>query len=119
MTISYKIIFIETARFTASSLSNLDYDLAEGILTIKSKVCDCFLEYEIVNENSIKHKYLFFNKNYSSEIDENLKKQFKNTVRFSDNDINTFILLLIKVYILMNICMIDKSLMIKKRKKNK
>ena len=112
MTISHKIIFIDSARFTASSLSNLDYDLAEGIHTIKSKVCDCFLEYEIVNENLIKHKCLFFNKSYSSEIDENLKKQFKNTFRFSDNDINTFILLLIKVYILMKICMIDKSLMI-------
>ena len=78
-----------------------------------------FLEYEIVNENLIKHKCLFFNKNYSSEIDENLKKQFKNTIRFSDNDINTFILLLIKVYILMNICMIDKSLMIHHCQKNK
>ena len=34
------------------------------------------------------------NKDYSSKIDEQLKKRFKNTFKFSNNDIITFILLL-------------------------
>ena len=45
----------------------------------------------------IKYKWLSCNKDYSNKIDEELKKRFKNTFKFSDNDINKFILLLRKV----------------------
>ena len=41
--ISYKITFINSARFMASSLSNLVDNLAEGVHKIKCKDCDCFL----------------------------------------------------------------------------
>ena len=78
----------------ATSLSNLVDDLTEGIQEIKCKDCDCFLEYESVKDNLIKYKCLSCNKSYSNKIDEELKKQFKNTFKFSDNDINEFILLL-------------------------
>ena len=44
----------------------------------------------------IKHKYLSCNKDYSNKIDEELKKRFKNTLKFSNSDINKFILLLRK-----------------------
>ena len=44
----------------------------------------------------IKYKCLSFNKDYSNKLDEKLKKRFKNTVKFSDNDIKKFILLLRK-----------------------
>ena len=44
--ISYKIKFIASARFMASSLSNLVVNLAEDIHKVKCKDCDCFLEYE-------------------------------------------------------------------------
>ena len=44
----------------------------------------------------IKYKCLSFNKDYSNKFDEKLKKRFKNTVKFSDNDIKKFILLLRK-----------------------
>ena len=37
---------------------------------------------------------LSFNKDYSNKLDEKLKKRFKNTFKFSDNDIDKFILLL-------------------------
>ena len=80
----------------ASSLSNLVDNLAEGVHKIKRKNCDCFLEYESVNDNLIKYKCLSCNKNYSNKLDENLKKRFKNTFKFSNNDINKFILLLRK-----------------------
>ena len=54
VTISYKIKFIDSARFMATSLSNLVDNLTEGIHKIKCKDCDCFLEYESVKDNLIK-----------------------------------------------------------------
>ena len=89
--------FIHSARFMVSLLSNLVYNLPEGIRKIKSKDWKCFLEYENVNENLINYKFLFCNKNYSQKIDEDLTNWFKNPFQFS-NDINTFILLLKKVF---------------------
>ena len=46
ITISYKIKFIDSARFMAASLSDLVDSLTEEIHKIKCKDCDCFLEYE-------------------------------------------------------------------------
>ena len=62
VTISSKIKFINGARFTASSLSNLVDNLAEGIYKFKCKYYDCFLEYENIKENSVKYKCLCCNK---------------------------------------------------------
>ena len=45
-TISYNIKFINSARFMASSLSNLVDNLTERIHKMKSKDCGCFLEYK-------------------------------------------------------------------------
>ena len=56
VTISHKIKFIDSARFMASSLSNLVHNLAERIHNTKCKDWDCFLEYESVRDNLIKHK---------------------------------------------------------------
>ena len=56
----------------SSSLSNLVDNLAEGIHKIKCKDCDCFLEFEIVKDNLIKHKCLSCNKYYSNKADEKL-----------------------------------------------
>ena len=80
----------------ASSLSNLVNNLAEGMHKVKCEDCDCFLEYESVKDNLITCKCLSCNKDYSSKLDEKLKRLFKNTFKFSDNDINKFILLLRK-----------------------
>ena len=55
-TISYKVKFIDSARFMVSSLSNLVDNLAKGIHEIKCKDCNCFLEYENVNDNLTKYK---------------------------------------------------------------
>ena len=44
--ISYQIKFTDSARFMATSLSNLVDNSTEGIHKIKCKYCDCFLEYE-------------------------------------------------------------------------
>ena len=79
---SYKINFIDSARFMASSLSNLVDNLAEGIHKIKCKDYDCFLVRESVSGNLIICKCLSCNKNYSNKLDEKLKKRFKNTLFF-------------------------------------
>ena len=55
------------------------------------RACDYFPDIFL-----IKHKCLSCNKYYSNKLDEKLKKRFKNTFRFSDSDINKFILLLRK-----------------------
>ena len=72
VTISYKIKFIDSARFMATSWSNLVDNLTEGIHKMKCKDCDCFLEYESVKENWMKYNCLSCNKNYSYKIDEKL-----------------------------------------------
>ena len=81
-TISYKIKFINSSRFIASSLSNLVDNLSEWIRKIKYKDCDCFLEYESVKDNLIKYKCLSCNKDYSKKLDEELGKKFKDTLSF-------------------------------------
>ena len=61
-TISCKVKF--NARFMANSLSNIFDNLEEGIHNIKFNDCDCFLEYESVEEDLIKYKCLSFSKDY-------------------------------------------------------
>ena len=95
VTISYKIKFIDGLTFIASSLSSLVDNLTEEIHKIKCKHCDCFLG-ESVKGNLLKYKCTSWNKDYSNKIDEELEKQFKNAFKFSNNDINKFILLLRK-----------------------
>ena len=76
--ISYILQFIDSARFMASSLSNLVNNLSEGIHRIKCKFghndkkcetcgikykyCDCFLEYTHFKDDLIEHKCLCGNK---------------------------------------------------------
>ena len=58
VTISYKIRFIDSVRFTANSLSNHVDNLVEGMHKIECKGCDCFLVYESVKDNLIKYECL-------------------------------------------------------------
>ena len=93
---SYKIKFIDSERFMASSLSNLVDNFAEGIHKITWRYCACFFEYESVKDNLIKYKCLSCNEDYLSKLNEELKKRFVKIFKFSDTDINKFILLLRK-----------------------
>ena len=70
-----------------SSLSNFINNIAEEIHKIKFKDCNCFLEYESAKNSLIKCRCLAD----SRRTDEELKKAFKNTFKFSNNDINKFI----------------------------
>ena len=45
----------------------------------------------------IKYKFLSYNKDLSNKTDKELKERFKNTFKFSNNDINKFTFLLRKI----------------------
>ena len=60
------------------------------------KNCDCLLKHKSVKVNLIKYECLFCNKDYSNKIDRKLRKRFKNIFKFSNDEINKFILLLRK-----------------------
>ena len=55
-----------------------------------------FFKYESAKDNLIKYKCLSCNKGYSTRLNEELKKKFKNMLKISNSDINKFILLLRK-----------------------
>ena len=56
-----------------SSLSNLADNQTEEIHKIKCKDCDCFLEYENIQDSLIKYKCLSCHKDFSNKFDEELK----------------------------------------------
>ena len=75
-TISYRLQFIDGARFMASPLSNLVDNLAEGIHKIQWTNCNMnFLKYTNAKDDLIECKCLQLPKTF----DENLKKRFANT----------------------------------------
>ena len=100
--------FIDSARFVASSLSNLVNNLSERAhrikfihddkkwetCGIKFKYCDYFLEYINFKDDLIKYKCFCCNKNYQHKFDEKLKERFFNTYKFTNHNNNKFILLL-------------------------
>ena len=63
---------------------------------------DCFLEYENVKDNLIKYECLSYNESYSNKLDEKFKEESKNAFKFSNSDVNKFILLLEKVFSLLS-----------------
>ena len=109
---SYILQFIGSARFMASSLSNLANNLSEGLHRIKCKVghddkkcetggikyehCGCFFEYTNFEDDLIEYKCLSCNKIYQRKFNEKLKERFFNTYKFSNHDNNKFVLLLRK-----------------------
>ena len=84
-------------KFMRTSLSKLADNLTEGIHEINCKDCDCFFKYESVKDNFIKYNCLSCNKEYSKKLNEELKNKFINMFKFSNNEINKFILQLRKV----------------------
>ena len=96
VTLSYKLKFIDSARFTGTSSSNLVDNLIEAIYQSKCKDCGYFLKYEKVQDNLLKCKYLCCNKYYSKINWRRTKDTFKDTFKFSNNDIIKFIMSLSK-----------------------
>ena len=106
--ISYRLQFIDSTRFMASSLLNLVNNFAEGIHKIKCKYGNDDKNVKLVEFNTkfvsafsntqthdlIQYICLCCNKNYEKKFNKNLKKQLFNTYKSSYYDINKLIFLL-------------------------
>ena len=97
MKITYKLKFIDSFRFMATSLSKLVDNLTEGIHNTKCLDCNSCLDYVWITKNE-KLLLKCFNCDiyYKKKFNKDLIRKFKNTYSFCNNDLNKFILLLRK-----------------------
>ena len=110
--ISYLLQFFDSARFMASSWSNLVNNISGGIhrtkckfghndkkcetCGIKYKHFDCFLEYTNFKDDLMEYKCLSCNKSYQQKFDEKLKERFFNIYKSLNHNSNKLVLLLRK-----------------------
>ena len=94
--ITYKIKFIDSFRFMATSLSKLVDNLTEGIHSDKCIKCKSNLCFMKVMDETVIFRCFNCKKNYKKEINKELVERFSNTYNFCNNDINKFAMLLRK-----------------------
>ena len=94
--INYKIKFVDSFRFMATSLSKLVDNLTEGIHNDKCIKCKSNLCYMKVMDKKLIFRCFDCKKNYRKEINKELIERFASTYKFCNNDINKFIMLLRK-----------------------
>ena len=96
VTISCKIKFIDSARFLATSLSNLVDSLSEGLRNYKWTDCKSCLEYMLTEDKLLIFCCLKCNKSHKKPFNKCLIKRFANTYEFCGGDISKFCLMLRK-----------------------
>ena len=96
MEITYKIKFIDSFRFTATSLSKLVDNLTEGIHSDKCINCKSDISYMKVMDETLIFRCFNCKRNYIKEINKELIERFASTYKFCNNDLNKFVVLLRK-----------------------
>ena len=94
--ITYKIKFIDSFRFMATSLSKLVDNLTEDIHGDECVDCKSDLSYMEVMDDTLIFRCFNCKKNYEKEINKELIKRFASTYTFCNNDLNKFVMLLRK-----------------------
>ena len=96
MEITYKIKFVDSFRFMATSLSKLVDNLTEGIHNDKCINCKSDISYMKAIDETLIFRCFNCKKNYKKEINKELIERFSSTYEFCDKDLNKFIMLLRK-----------------------
>ena len=94
--ITYKIKFIDSFRFMATSLSKLVDNLTEDIHGDKCVDCKSDLSYMKVIDEALIFRWFNCKKIYEKEINKELIERFASTYKFCNNDLNKFVMLLRK-----------------------
>ena len=84
--ITYKIKYVDSFRFMATSLSKLVDNLTEGIHNDKCIKCKSNLSYMKVTDKKLIFRCFDCKNNYEKEINKELVERFSNTYEFCDKD---------------------------------